>query len=168
MNVREMTQSKYFKVVVVAVGVSLVALVSFAGGVAVGLHKARFSYAWGENYERNFTGGRGGMMSPGRGGMMERFGFDGRSDGRDFRNAHGVSGVILSIADDFTLVIVDRNNKENTVVATDTTLLKKGRDNIHFTDLKSGDQVVVVGKPGDSGVVNADMIRTFGQATANQ
>ena len=39
----EMIKSKKFKIAVLAVGVVLISLVSFAGGVAVGFHKARFS-----------------------------------------------------------------------------------------------------------------------------
>jgi hypothetical protein len=40
----------------------LVAVASFAVGFSAGLHKARFSYRFGENYERNFVKGRPGDM----------------------------------------------------------------------------------------------------------
>lgn len=163
MNLKELTQSKYFKVIVVSVGVFAVALVSFASGVAVGIHKARFSYAWGENYERNFVGGARTMMSSNRGGMMGRFGFD----SRDFRNAHGIAGNVLSVSDS-SLIIKDRNNQENAVAVTEKTLIKSGRATVAIGDLKAGDRVVVVGKPGDNGVVNADLIRVFGQGDTNQ
>ena len=70
MNTQETSKSKILKVAALAVGGILVVLASFAGGVAVGLKKARFSYKFGENYERNFVGGsfhgpEGGMMGSG-------------------------------------------------------------------------------------------------------
>lgn len=167
MNLKELTQSKYFKVVAAVVGIFIVALVSLAVGVAVGLHKAKFSYAWGENYERNFVGGARTVMSAGRGGMMERFGFGEVSDGRDFRNAHGISGRVISVSGD-SLIISDRNNKENTVAVTDKTILKRSGADVKLGDIVKDDTVVVIGSPSDNGVVSADFIRVFGQGNVNQ
>lgn len=160
MNLKELTQSKYFKVVVASVGVLVVALVSFASGVAVGFHKAKFSYAFGENYERNFGGGSRGMMQGGRGGMMDRSPFFGKFDGRDFRNAYGTIGTILSISDS-TIIVKDKDDKENVVAVTEQTLIKSGRATVALGDLKTEDRVVVVGHPDDNGVVNARLIRIF-------
>ena len=73
MSTQEIIKSKKFKIAALVVGVLIVALVSFGGGVAVGFMKARFSYNFGENYERNFVGGpfQGpGMMGRGPQGMM--------------------------------------------------------------------------------------------------
>lgn len=162
MEIKEFSQSKTFRVVVIVVGVFLVALVSFATGVKVGFHKAKFSYAFGENYERNFVGDRRGMMSGGRGGMMERFGFFDRLDERDFRNAHGLVGEILSVTAD-TLIVKDRDGQENSVAITSNTLVKRGRDTLAAGDLQVGDRIVVIGQPSEKGVVNADLIRVFGQ-----
>lgn len=167
MNTKELTQSKYFKVVVASVGVLFVALASFAGGIAVGLHKAKFSYAWGENYERNFVGGARTMMSAGRGGMMDRFGFGGAFDGRDFRNAHGISGKVISVSDN-SIIISDRSNKENTVAVTDKTLIKRNGVDVKLGDIVKDDTIVVIGSPSDNGVINADFIRVFGQGNVNQ
>lgn len=167
MSVRQIFESKHFRIMAAVAGVLLVALVSFAGGVAVGLHKAKFSYAFGENYERNFGGGSRNMKQEGRGGMMERFGFSDKFDGRNFRNAHGTAGAILSITDS-TIIVKDKDDKENAVAITEKTLIKSGRTTVTIGDLKTGDRVVIVGQPGDSGVVNADLIRVFGQGDTNQ
>ena len=166
MNAKEMTQSKYFKGIAVAVGVLIVAGVSFVSGVAVGIHKAKFSYAWGENYERNFIGGSRGMMSGDRDGMMGRFGLDEKSDGRNFRNAHGIAGSVLSVSGNM-LLIKDKDNKENSITVTDKTIIKRNRSDAKFGDIVTGDSVVVIGNPSDSGVVNADFIRLFSQGTSN-
>jgi RNase P/RNase MRP subunit p29 len=87
-------------------------------------------------------------------GMMREF------SGRDFRNANGLAGTIISITNN-NLVVKDRDNKENTVVVTDKTAIKLGRNNAQLSDLKQNDQVVVIGQPGNNGVINADLIRVF-------
>lgn len=157
MNIQETMKSKQFKIVALVVGVFIIALGSFAGGLAIGFHKARFSYKFGENYERNFIGSRMGVM--GRRGS-DNFGFPGGPGGRDFRNAHGLAGAIISISDN-NLIVKDKDGKENTVTVTGKTIIKRQRDDIGISDLKQNDQIVVMGSPGDNGVVNADLIRVF-------
>ena len=158
MNAQEIIKSKKFQIAVLFVGVFFVALVSFAGGVAVGLKKAKFSYKFGENYERNFVGGPPGPMGmmggPGPRGMMSDF------DGRGFRNAHGIGGEIISVADN-KIVLKDRDGQENTISVDDKTLIKRGPDTISVNDLKNGDRIIILGRPGDDGTVKADLIRIF-------
>jgi len=157
MNIQETIKTRNFKIAALAVGVVIIALVSFASGVAVGFHKARFSYEFGKNYERNFVGGpfQGpGMMERGPRGMMDDFG------GRGFRNAHGIAGTIISVADN-RIVLKDRDGQENTISVSDKTLIKRGQDTININDLKNDEQIVVMGRPGDNGTVNADLIRVF-------
>jgi hypothetical protein len=156
----DILKSKSFKVAALVVGGVLLVLVGFAGGVAVGLHKAKFSYKFGENYERNFLGrpfaGPMGDMMNGPGGRdwMPNF------EGQGFRNAHGVAGTIVSVANN-QIVIKDRNGQENTVTVSNKTLIKRGPDTISVNDLKNDDRIVVMGQPGDNGTVNADLIRVF-------
>ena len=157
---QEVVQSRYFKGSLVAVGVLLVAFVSFAGGLAIGLHKAKFSYAWGENYERNFVGGNKRMMSGVWGGMMDRDDFIGKLEGRNFRSGHGISGKVLSVSDS-SLVIADRNNEENTVAVTDKTLIKRNGADVKIGDIQKDDRAVIIGSPSEDGTVNADFIRVF-------
>jgi len=165
----EIIQSKKFKIAVGIVGAFLIGLIIFAVGISVGLHKAKFSCKFGENYERNFMGkhfnennfwGQGGPM----GMMREKF----RDfEGRGFRNAHGIAGTIISLTDN-NIVIKDKDNKENTVAITDKTIIKLGVDDVKISDLKNGELVVVMGNPGDSGVINADLIRVFNPNTNQQ
>jgi len=158
MNAQEATKSKMLKIIALAVGGFLVILISFAGGVAVGLKKAKFSYKFGENYERNFIGGPPGPMGMmgdrGPKGMMPDF------EGRGFRNAHGIAGTIISVADN-KIILKDRDGQENTISVSDKTLIKRAQDTISVNDLKNNDRIVVMGKPGDDGTVNADLIRVF-------
>lgn len=155
-------KSKSFKIALIVIGEILLIFLVFASGVAVGLKKAHFSYKFGENYEQNFMGPRmrngdenlpGFLPGPPR-DFMNNF------EGRDFRNAHGVAGTIISITDT-NLIIKDRDGKENTVVVTDKTLIKSRRDDLKIIDLKTGDEIVVMGSPDENGAVNASLIRVF-------
>lgn len=132
-------------------GIAFVLVIVFAAGVTVGLQKARFSYDWGRNYERNFIDGprKGGGM-----GMTDRF------EGRGYRNGHGMGGEILSIAEG-SVVIRDFSDRESTVVITDRTVIRKGDADLDQSDLKTGDRIVVIGKPREDGVVSAGFIRVF-------
>lgn len=160
-EIKRVTESKYFKTGLGVLGCLIVAVVIFAAGVHVGEHRAKYSYQWGANYEKNFVGsGRGMMNSRGQQikngpmGMVKDF------EGRDFRNGHGIAGTITSISDN-NIVIKDRDGKENTIAVTDKTVIKSGQSDIKITDLKNDEGIVVIGNPGDNGVVNADLIRVF-------
>lgn len=157
---------KPVKIIACVIGAFLVAIIIFAAGMGVGLRKARYSYQWGQNYERNFLGGRQGMMGGNNwgGGMMG--GIRDQFEGRGFRNANGLAGTIISIADN-NIVVKDKDGKENTVAVTDQTLIRSQRNNLKLSDLKQNDQVVVMGNPGDNGVINATLIRVFNSAATN-
>jgi len=162
---QETLKSRKFRIGAMVAGGFLIFIVGFAGGMAAGIHKARFSYRFGENYERNFMGSHRGTDGPR--GPMGRMGDKFRDfEGGGFRNAHGLAGTIISITDN-NLVVKDRDDKENTVTVSDKTVIKSGRDDIKISDLKNQDQVVVIGNPGDSGVINADFIRVFNNNNAN-
>ena len=64
-------------------------------------------------------------------------------------------------------VIKDRDNKENTISVNDKTIINLGRDTIKIGDLKNDENVVVIGKPGDNGVINADLVRVFDKGINN-
>lgn len=160
MDTQNPVKSKNLKLVLAIIGVLFLIFASFASGVAVGLRKAKFSYQWGQNYERNFMGGMKNF-SPferdGRGGMMD---FSKMMEGRDFRNAHGLSGTIISIVDN-NLIVKDRDNQENTVAVTERTVIKDHFVDVKMADLKVNDQIVIIGRPDEKGVINAELIRVF-------
>lgn len=150
MGIKEVFGSKSFRVTAALIGIFLIALASFAIGMAAGFHKARFSYAWGENYERNFAG------PPPRGplGILPDF------RGRDFRNAHGLAGTVI-LKKENQLIVKDREEKENTVTVGEKTIIKIRRDNATLDDIKENSRVIVIGKPGEDGVIVAELIRVF-------
>ena len=152
------------------IGVLLVALISFAGGTKIGARRALFSSQWGQNYERNFLGSGFDTRPRMMGGFRGMMGSWRDWDEKGMRNPHGIGGEIISIASD-SLVIKDKNNQENTIRVNEGTIINRGRDTIALTDLKTGDRIVVIGKPVQDGAVVAHLIRVFGQndnTTQNQ
>lgn len=132
-------------------GIVLVAVGSFALGFSAGLHKARFSYRFSENYERNF-------MKAERQEMKDRI--MKRMDGKLFRSGHGVAGQILSVAEG-SIIVSSSEGQENSVITSDTTVIMKGGEKVSLADLVAGERIVVLGKPSDDGSIQADLIRIF-------
>ncbi len=159
----KLLSSKKFIIATSIVAIFIIAISFFAMGVFVGFHKARFSYGFGENYERNFMKPRPELGGPI--GMMREKLRD--FEGRGMRNGHGVAGTIISISDN-SIVIKDRDGKENTISVSDKTIINLGRDTIKIGDLKNDEEIVVIGKPGDNGVINADLIRVFNRNGDNR
>lgn len=159
-EIKKIVESGHFKIIFYAVSVIMFAAVIFAAGIGVGMHKARYSYQWGENYERNFAGGPERRMGPGGPMPMDGPGGPGNFFERDMRNANGLAGQVVSVMDNL-IIIKDRQNKENTVSVSDKTIIKVGRDDIKIEDLKIDDQIVVLGKPNEQGTVAANLIRVF-------
>lgn len=124
----------------------IAALVIFQAGMFVGFRKASFSFGWGDNYHRNFGGPADGFMR----------GFA----GKDMVNGHGVAGMIVSV-DQNHLVIKGVDNIEKIVIVSERTSIMKGRGGLKLSELGPGDKVVVIGRPGNDGTVNAEMIRIF-------
>lgn len=142
--VGQCVQSKKFMVLIAGL-VGLAVLVgTFSLGVFVGYHKARFSYAWGENYHNNFGGPRGGLFQD--------------FSGKEFMDAHGTYGQIVKV-DSSTLVVNGRDNVEKIVVVNDDTSIMILRNAVKISDLKVGDSIVVIGEPNEQGQIEAKFIR---------
>jgi len=135
-------------VIVIAV---LLCIAAFAGafslGEMVGYRKARFSYAWGENYNRNFGGPRQGFF---RAPMMDN----------EFIDAHGTFGQVLKV-DGMTVVIKGREGVEKIVIVSTDTDIRKLRDAASISDIKPSDFVTVIGEPNEQGQLIAQFIRVM-------
>ncbi len=147
MNINQMFQSKTARWVLIILGLCVVVLLSFSVGVSVGYRKATFSYKWRENYDRNFGGPsfRGAAFPPEPPFMM---------------SAHGTVGSIVQITpSDF--IVVGRDGTERMVTFSSSTTIRSNEDMLHSSDLKAGDQVLVIGAPDDEGRIGARFIRVF-------
>jgi len=149
-NFLNFIKSRTFVVIIIVLfGLALLVGV-FTLGAAIGYRKARFSYAWGENYNRNFGGPREGFM----GNFARDF------SGRDLIDAHGTFGQIMRI-DSSTLVIKGPDNVEKSVLIKDDTTIQRLRETIKPGDLKINDSVVIIGSPNNSGQIEAKFIRVM-------
>jgi hypothetical protein len=153
MSINEATafiRSRLFVVIILTVASIAALLGSFGIGVAVGYHKARASYAWGESYNRVFAGPRGGFM----GGMM------GDAAGRGYIDANGVYGQIVKI-DVQSLVIGARDGLERVVTILPNTVIRRFQEQVNIADVHVGDAVVVVGTSDTDGRILAQLIRVM-------
>ena len=141
--------SKTFKVILIAGGALIIILASFEMGVAVGFHKASFSYRVGEHYDALF--GDNHLMPP-------------LFDTDSLPGGHEAAGKVMSISLP-TFVVVGPDNIEKKIdIASDTAIAKiRGAGN--SSDIKVGDSVVIIGAPGTDSDIDAQFIRIFPTGT---
>lgn len=151
MNLKQWLQSPAFLKILCGVGVLITALTILQAGIFIGFHKARFSYRFGENYTRNFTGPRGGFAPM---GMMGLGGFT---------DSHGVAGKILKVSLP-TISIEGADKIEKVVVITEKTEIRELRRDLAPSELKADMSVVVIGSPNEQGQIEAKLIRVFPSA----
>lgn len=148
MDLNNLFQSKIFRRAVIAVGLLAIIFLSFSAGAFVGYRKARFSYEWGENYDRNFGGPHRGIL--------------GLSSEPGFMNAHGTFGSILGVnAVSSTIAIEGQDKMEKIVSVLSSTALRENHAEIGFADLESGETVVVLGAPNGQGQIEARLVRVL-------
>ncbi len=143
--------SKCFKNTVIFLLIFIILAVTFGLGTMVGYRKAKFSYQWGDNYHKNFGGPRGGFM----GRLPSPLRFD-----EDFINPHGLAGSIIKI-DGANIIVKGNDNVEKTILLSDKTVIRNGRQDIKAGDLKVGDLIVTIGDPNSNGQIEAKLIRIF-------
>lgn len=150
MDLKHLVQSKNYKIIVISLASLAVIFLTFTAGMSIGFHKAKFSYQWGENYHKNFTGPRGGMFR----GMLGDFG------GKDFIDAHGASGQILKI-DGSELVIKGQDGVEKIIVVKEDIAVLHLRETVKPSELKVDDYITVIGSPTSDGKIEAKFIRVL-------
>lgn len=179
MDINKFFQSKIFKGIILGIFAFIILLLIFKVGTFVGFRKADFSYKWGENYNRNFAGPRGGFW-----GGFER---------GDLMNAHGVIGQIIKIdpsassqhsqgyggqagqatstntsamnsvpngsGQTGTVIIKGKDDIEKIIIVKDNTVIRRLNETIKLSDLEINDYIVVIGGPDNNGQIEAEFIR---------
>ena len=148
MDLKKFSESKWFGRGLIAIGFLAAIFISFGLGIAVGFHKAKFSYDWGEHYDRNFGGPHHGI-----------FGMFGE---HDFMDAHGTFGMVLNVGSS-TIIVNGRDGTEKTVEVSSSTPIRAGSKELHLSDLKTNDPIVVIGNPDAEGMIDAQFIRVMPQ-----
>jgi len=153
-KIDQIFHSRWFKGGAIALLAFVILALVFSLGTMVGYRKADFSFKWGENYHKNFGGPREGFMG---GPMPEPMS---SMTGEDFINSHGITGLIIK-TDGNNLIIKGNNNTERTILVSDKTVIRSGRQDIKAADLRVGEMTVTIGQPDDQGKIEAQLIRVF-------
>jgi len=142
---RRFIDSRPVASIIICVIALCVIVAIFEAGVLFGLHQARHSYRWGENYAQNFGGPRGGFIGavPAPGGMP---------------NGHGAFGQISNVSLP-TFIITDPAHPEERIRVASSTVIRDGTKTVDGASLTKGAYVVVLGSPDDQGVIDASLIR---------
>ena len=130
--------------IAIGLGIAFTAVTILAIGIAIGHQKARFSYRWGQNYDRQFGGPKRAIP----GGPQGFFG------------GHGTAGIVIK-KNSKSLVVQSRDNAEKVILISDDTKIVERRQEIKLKDIKEDDNIVVIGSPDNKGRIKARLIRIF-------
>lgn len=146
MEPKDILSAKFLKFLSLGVLLIVMFLLVFQLGLSVGYRKANFAIRWAQNYKRDFGGPKMGIL--------------GIYTGNDFMYGHGVLGTIAKI-NPHSIVIKSRDNSEKIVNIDSDTVLNRAAQNISLQNLKTDQQVIVIGSPNQDGTIDAKIIRVF-------
>lgn len=122
----------------IGIGIAVVALAVFGAGYVTGAGRAGAFPLWGRH---------SGLPRP---FVPTRFG-------------HGIVGTIDSIGND-TFIVKERDGGMKTVLVDSQTLIRRDTGAIAFSDLRTGEQVIVLGNPQEKeAAVKAKLVRVIGE-----
>ncbi|MBI3632362.1 MAG: hypothetical protein HY225_02850 [Candidatus Vogelbacteria bacterium] len=149
MNLKELFKKIKTRVSLYILAGIIAALLIFRAGMSVGFHQASFSYHFGDRYYQSFGRMRGGNF---------------RGLGEEFGDTYGTSGKIIKITLP-KIIIESQDNSEKVVTVEDSTttstIIRSQRDSIKSSDLRVGDNIIVLGSPDDNAEINARLIRVI-------
>ena len=151
MEKNDILESKIFRGIILGIAGLIILAFVFGLGIFVGTKKADFSFKWADEYHRNFGGPQGGLF--------------GDFNNNEFSSANGVYGQIIGInpstgsGQAVTLTIKGRDNVEKIATVDDKTTIRIQMQNEKISDLKVGNNIVVIGEPSSNGQIEAEFIR---------
>jgi hypothetical protein len=143
-NIFAFIKSRTFKIIMVATFGLALLVGAFGLGAMTGYRTAMFSYAWGENYHRNFGGPRGGLIRD--------------FNGADFIDAHGTFGEVVKL-DGPAVIIRGRDGVEKVILTGNDASVRRLGDNVRESEIKIDDKIIVIGDPNNDGQIVAKFIR---------
>lgn len=144
MNLKGFFQSHAISRIILMLSGLLVVLLVFQAGIYVGFRKAAFSYDWNMAYFRG-TDDPHSILAP----FMR--------DADDL-NPHGAVGEIVRVALP-TIMVKGDSAAEEIVTISPTTTIRYAHMPATTTDLRSGQNVVVIGVPDENGRIEAVFVR---------
>lgn len=151
MDIKYIYKSHAFKVILLCICALIVALVIFQAGIFVGFRKASFSYGFGDRYHQTFGDMHRGMMGFSR---------------DDLSSGHGAAGKIIRVTLP-TFMIATQDNLEKSVLIDKDTVIRRFRDTISSSEIKTDDIAVVIGAPNAEGQIVAKFIRLMPPPTSS-
>ena len=148
---QELKGKKWLVWVLVAAGELALLLLVFRIGEVIGVNRANFDTAWGQNYVRFF-----GQPRP---GFFEEVG-----ELPPPIPAFGNTGVVLTVGQNM-LVMQDNRMNEKTIAISSSTTIREGTGTIDLNNIPAGANIVVIGAPSKQGEINARFIRVFPEET---
>ena len=147
MQTNDLFESKLFRVIILIISGLIVLGFVFSLGIFVGTKQAEFSFKWADQYHRNFAGPQNGFF----GDMMMN---------NQFTEGNGVFGQIIKINGQ-TLTIKGADNVEKNILINKQTSIVYQRKNISLSELKTDENVIVIGDPNNNGQIQAELIRVM-------
>ncbi len=158
MKIPDISKSKAVKIVIGCICALVLILLVFQAGMFVGYRKAMFAGKMSDGYFKTFEGGMGGLHGGSNQGFPEMV--NGSFFGRDLPGGHGAAGKVIGVQP-LSILVADSNNVEKEVINATSTIVRKFREQVSFSDIKIGDSVVVIGSPNDKGQIEAKFIRVM-------
>ena len=78
---------------------------------------------------------------------------------QDYISGHGVFGPVISVNDDNSVTVRDRDGVEKVVVILPDAAIRSGMKNVSFSSIALGQVIVVIGEPNDQGQIEAKFVR---------
>ena len=142
---KNILETKTYGKIIVAISVILIALIIFSAGIFVGYYKATFSHDLDDVYRQGFNS-PGSPFAP----FMHS---------SDDVNPHGIVGQIVGINLPFSIMVKGDKNAEQIVTILPETTVRIFHSLATTSDIKVGDQAIVIGTPNDQGEIQASFIR---------
>ncbi len=143
MNVDNFLKSKVLHVTLYMLGGLFLLVLVFHAGQIIGFRKAELSLG--------LLGGRGVY-----GRMDQQFLHEFAE--REIVNSHGVSGVVVSVAEPF-FIMQSSSGLEREVSVSGATIIRRGPSSITLQEVQPMNRVVVLGSTEDTGTLEAKFIR---------
>jgi len=142
---KNILETKTYGKIITILSIILIALIIFSAGIFVGYYKATFSHDLDDVYRQGFNS----PNSP----------FEPFMQGSDDVNPHGIVGQIVSTNLPLSIMIKGGKNAEQIVTLAPETTVRIFHTLATTSDIRVGEQAIVIGTPNDKGEIQASFIR---------
>ncbi len=153
MQITEISKSKTFQIITWVLALLVIIFISFSAGVHTGFNKAS------HNFERR---GMSPKFMPHGSGTPSMF-----LERGELSETHGLSGIVSNISST-TIIVEDRNGEDRNIAISEFTRIRSGGNDIAFTDIKTGDFIIVFGDTDNNENISPKLIRVLPKFEPNR